>query len=69
MLSAGPTLPRHVRARCEATIKRLIAFLDAHDAEPDDEPTMGACERHPNVPWGPHHFGGLMVGDRATHDT
>ena len=30
-------LPAHVRTRCEATIERLIALLDAHDPEPDAE--------------------------------
>ena len=39
-----PALPRHVRVRCEATIERLIAFLDAYDLECDDEPSLGVPE-------------------------
>ena len=36
-------LPAHVRARCEATIERLIAFLDAHspDADLEDDEETG----------------------------
>ena len=34
-------LPAHIRAKCEVTIERLIAFLDAHDSEADDEPSLG----------------------------
>lgn len=59
MTSTRPTLPPDVRARCEATIERLIAFLDQFEPDCDLEPSLGYYP--PHVPWDAEadHAGGV----------
>ena len=54
-----PALPPGVRARCEATIERLIAFLDQFEPDCDLEPSLGYYP--PHVPWDAEadHAGGV----------
>jgi hypothetical protein len=48
-----------IRARCEATIERLIAFLDQFEPDADLEPSLGYYP--PHVPWDAEsdHAGGV----------
>ena len=46
---ARPSLAPDIRARCEATIERLIAFLDQFEPDSDLEPSLGYYPSH--VPW------------------
>lgn len=36
-----------LRRRIERAIESLVALLDTYDGDADDEPTLGAPERHP----------------------